>query len=103
MTFDSVHMTDKYLMKMARRRVVLRRIFKWICAAYITINAILVSIWLFLAGRGYFWPGWVMAGMGIAIVILGVIFKALLSIDTKNEVLAEYKRLKHSSVSENSN
>jgi protein-S-isoprenylcysteine O-methyltransferase Ste14 len=36
--------------------------------AYLVINAFLVFVWL-MSGGGYFWPGWVMAGWGILLVL----------------------------------
>jgi hypothetical protein len=36
--------------------------------AYVVINAFLVFVWL-MSGGGYFWPGWVMAGWGIFLVL----------------------------------
>ncbi|TFD80352.1 2TM domain-containing protein [Cryobacterium sp. Sr8] len=30
------------------------------------VNAFLVGVWA-VTGRGYFWPGWVLAGWGVAL------------------------------------
>jgi hypothetical protein len=38
---------------------------------YVVINAFLIAIWFFTAGRGYFWPGWVLLGWGIGVVFNG--------------------------------
>jgi hypothetical protein len=35
--------------------------------AFCVANALIIAIWL-LTGRGYFWPGWVLLGTGIALV-----------------------------------
>jgi hypothetical protein len=43
-----------------------KRDFKAHLAAYVIINAFLVVVW-YLNGRGYFWPGWVLAGWGIGL------------------------------------
>jgi 2TM domain len=36
--------------------------------AYIVINAFLIGIWAF-DGGGSFWPGWVLAGWGVMLVL----------------------------------
>ena len=36
--------------------------------AYVVINAFLVGIWA-VAGSGYFWPGWVLAGWGVLLLL----------------------------------
>jgi len=91
--FRPVH--DKRLMRLARRRVVLGIVFKSICATYLAVNAFLIAIWLFASGGGYFWPGWVMAGWGLGIVILGIIFKGVTSHDLglNDKVIDEYRKL----------
>ena len=38
--------------------------------AYAVINAFLVGIWA-VAGFGYFWPGWVLAGWGVLLLLDG--------------------------------
>jgi len=89
---------DKGLMRLARRRVVLGIVFRSICLGYLAVNAFLVAIWLFGSGGGYFWPGWVMAGWGLGIVILGIIFKGVTSHDSglNDKVIDEYRKLEKS-------
>jgi hypothetical protein len=36
--------------------------------AYVVVNAFLIGIWA-VTGRGYFWPGWVLGGWGIGMVM----------------------------------
>ena len=45
-----------------------RRHFRRHLAAYVIVNAFLVVIWYFASGHGYFWPSWVIAGWGIAVL-----------------------------------
>jgi hypothetical protein len=52
----------------ARRRVQERRGLQGSLVAYVVINAFLVGVWA-VAGGGYFWPGWVLAGWGVAMVL----------------------------------
>jgi hypothetical protein len=52
----------------ARKRLEARRKIVADFVSYIVINAFLVFVWL-MSGGGYFWPGWVMAGWGILLVL----------------------------------
>ena len=52
----------------ARKRVQSRRDFVSHVVAYVVVNAFLVGIWA-VTGAGYFWPGWVMGGWGIGLVL----------------------------------
>jgi Na+/melibiose symporter-like transporter len=52
----------------ARKRLQDRRKIVADVVSYLVINAFLVVVWL-LSGGGYFWPGWVMAGWGIILVL----------------------------------
>lgn len=36
--------------------------------AYVVINAFLVGVWA-VTDRGYFWPGWVLAGWGVLLLL----------------------------------
>ncbi len=52
----------------ARKRLQDRRKIVTDVVSYVVINAFLVFVWL-MSGGGYFWPGWVMAGWGIFLVL----------------------------------
>ena len=52
----------------ARRRIERKQKLRLDIAAYVVINAFLVGIWL-ASGRGAFWPGWVLAGWGVLLVL----------------------------------
>ncbi|MFC6238083.1 2TM domain-containing protein [Longivirga aurantiaca] len=52
----------------ARRRLEEKRKFSGHLATYVVVNAFLVGIW-YWNGAGSFWPGWVMAGWGIGLVL----------------------------------
>ena len=56
-----------------RRAEAVKRLEKkrgWTSAmvAYVVVNAFLIGIWA-STGRGYFWPGWVLGGWGIGMVL----------------------------------
>jgi hypothetical protein len=48
----------------ARKRIEKRRGLQAGMVAYVVVNAFLVAVWA-MTGRGYFWPGWVIAGWGV--------------------------------------
>jgi protein-S-isoprenylcysteine O-methyltransferase Ste14 len=45
-----------------------RRSFGQHVVCYVVVNAFLIGIW-FTTGAGYFWPGWVIGGWGIGLVM----------------------------------
>ena len=55
----------------ARTRALSKRRFRGDVMAYIVINALIIGIWAVL-GFGYFWPGWVLAGWGVLLVLDGL-------------------------------
>ena len=52
----------------ALRRLEKKRAWTRSFLTYCVVNAFLVGIWA-VSGRGYFWPGWVLGGWGIAQVL----------------------------------
>ena len=60
--------TSEY--EQARARLVRKRKFKGDLVAYLLINAFMVGIWA-VAGFGYFWPGWILAGWGVLLLLDG--------------------------------
>lgn len=52
----------------ARKRIMKRHKLRVDIAAYVVINIFLVAVWAF-SGKGYFWPGWVMAGWGVLLLL----------------------------------
>lgn len=61
-------MTSDY--EQARARLQRKRKFRGDLVAYFVINAFLVGIWA-VTGLGYFWPGWVLAGWGVLLLLDG--------------------------------
>ncbi len=51
-----------------RKRLIDRRRFTSDLVAYVVVNAFLIGVWAF-TGAGYFWPAWVLAGWGVALVL----------------------------------
>ena len=52
----------------ARKRVERKRKFRGDLVAYVAINTFLIGAWV-ATGRGYFWPGWILAGWGLFLVL----------------------------------
>jgi len=61
-------MTEEEIRKKAEKRVTQRTALLSHIGAYVVVNAFLVIIWA-LAGAGYPWFLWVMAGWGIGLAI----------------------------------
>jgi hypothetical protein len=59
-------MTSEY--ERARARALRKRKFRGDLVAYVVLNAFLIGIWA-VSGFGYFWPGWVMAGWGVFLLL----------------------------------
>jgi protein-S-isoprenylcysteine O-methyltransferase Ste14 len=54
----------------ARKIVARKRKFGGDVVAYVVINLFLIGIWV-VTGAGYFWPGWVLAGWGVLLLLDG--------------------------------
>jgi 2TM domain-containing protein len=52
----------------ARKRIEKKRKLRSDIAAYVVINAFLIGVWA-VTGAGYFWPGWVLAGWGVLLLL----------------------------------
>ena len=52
----------------ARSRVEKKRKFRSDLVAYVVVNLFLIGAWA-LTGGGYFWPGWVLAGWGVLMLL----------------------------------
>lgn len=65
------HMTEQTTdYERARARLLRKRKFRGDVVAYILVNAFLVGIWA-VNGLGSFWPGWVLAGWGVLLLLDG--------------------------------
>jgi hypothetical protein len=78
----------------ALRRLKAKRGFRGMVATAVGVSLLMVVIWL-LSGRGYFWPIWVMFGLGVAVVTTGWSAYGPTSRPiTEDEIQAEAEKLK---------
>ena len=63
-------MDDQERRDAAIKRIKDKRDFKTHAVSYVVVNLFLIGVWA-VSGSGYFWPGWVMAGWGIGLVLHG--------------------------------
>ena len=66
-TMEELHV-DTAERERARRRVERKRKLHGDFLAYIVINSFLIVVWA-ITGFGYFWPGWVLGGWGVLLVL----------------------------------
>jgi hypothetical protein len=87
---------DSSLRKYAEKQLKLKREFKQYLVIYAIVVAITVVIWFIATPGFYFWPGWVIFGMGIAAVVAGLEAYGKLSPKpiTPADIDAEVERLK---------
>ena len=60
--------SEDRMRKLARERVQKRRNLQGTFVAYVVVNAFFIGVW-YVTGHGYFWPGWVLGGWGIGLVL----------------------------------
>ena len=58
-------LTDR---EQARKRVEKKHKFRGDVVAYVIVNLFLIGTWA-VTGAGYFWPGWVLAGWGVLLLL----------------------------------
>jgi len=80
--------------EIALKRLKAKRAFRGMVFTAIGVSLLMVVIWL-LSGRGYFWPIWVMFGLGIAVITTGwSAYGPASSPITEEEIQAEAEKLK---------
>lgn len=67
-TYDTLPEDEESLRKLAREQVEKRRGLVAGSVAWVVVNAFLVVIWA-MTGRHFFWPGFVMAGWGMGMIL----------------------------------
>jgi len=87
--------TNEKLLKLAKRRVLLKKSIKWHVIIYLIINAFLCVVYYLTTPDGYFWPMWSMAGWGLGLIVHVVVVCSVLSStrNRQNAVEKEYQML----------
>ena len=71
--------TKEELLKVAKRRVFLKKIIRWHVILFLVINALLCAIFYLTTPGGYFWPMWSILGWGVGLIIHIAVTCSLLS------------------------
>ena len=69
--------TNNELLKLAKRRVLLKKTVKWHALLFLIINVFLCAIYFVTTPGGYFWPIWPIVGWGAGLVIHAVVIKSM--------------------------
>jgi hypothetical protein len=86
-------MNEEELRSIAHKRIKARNDFYSYLLIWLGVSVLVTGIWA-LSGMGYFWPGWVIGGMGV-----GALFQAIgvfgpRGVITEDAITAEVERLK---------
>jgi uncharacterized membrane protein len=87
---------DAAIRKYAEKALKKKNEFKQFMVIYAVVSLITVGVWFFVTPAGYFWPGWVMFGMGVAALFAGLDAYGKLANKpiTQADIDAEVERLK---------
>jgi hypothetical protein len=87
---------DEELRKYALKSLKKKEDFRQYMIVYLLVVAITVGVWYFVTPTGFFWPGWVIFGMGIGALFAGLDAWGKLGGKpiTASEIDAEVERLK---------
>ena len=91
--------TETELRRHAAKLLKKREDFKQYLWVYLVVTAITSGVWFFTTPDGYFWPIWVIFGMGIGALFAGLDALGKLSSKpiTEAAIDAEVERLKRNS------
>ena len=81
--------TDDKLLKLAKRRVFLKKTIKWHIIIYLIINIFLCVIYYLSTPNGYFWPVWSISGWGVGLITHVVVIGFILSSPKNKQDLVE--------------
>ena len=92
---QNTNMTKDDLLRLARRRVFLKKVIRWHVILFVIINALLCVIFYLTTPGGYFWPMWSILGWGVGLIVhIAVTVNALsLSKGKQDSVEKEYDSL----------
>ena len=93
---ETANEKNNELLRLAKRRVFLKKTVKWHAIIFLIVNVFLCVIYYLTTPGGYFWPLWSIAGWGVGLVIHAVVVGSVLSSTRSREdsVEKEYQMLK---------
>lgn len=86
-------MNDDELRDLAHKRIKSRNEFYTYLLVWLGVSIAVTVFWA-LSGMGYFWPGWVIGGMGIAAVFQAIGLFSTQRMITPSAIDAEVEKLK---------
>jgi hypothetical protein len=86
-------MNEEELRSIAHKRIKARNDFYSYLLIWLGVSVLVTGIWA-LSGMGYFWPGWVIGGMGIAALFQAIGVFGPRGVITDSAIDAEVERLK---------
>ncbi|MGX5679841.1 2TM domain-containing protein [Schumannella luteola] len=86
-------MNDEELRSLATKRLKARNDFYTYLLIWLAVSLVVTFVW-FMTGSGYFWPGWVIGGMGIAALFQFIDLIGKHRTITESAIDAEVQRIK---------
>ncbi len=86
-------MNDDELRSIASKRLKARSDFYTYLLVWLAVSVIVTLVWA-LSGMGYFWPGWVIGGMGVAAIFQAIDVFGKHRVITESAIDAEVEKLK---------
>ena len=71
--------TKDEVLKLAKRRVFLKKVVQWHIIIFLIVNAFLCAIYFLTTPNGYFWPFWSLLGWGVGLIIHIIVTGIVLS------------------------
>ena len=88
-------MDDDELRALATKRIKAKSDFFQFLLVWLAVSVLVTLIWAVTNFGGYFWPGWVIGGMGVAALFQAIgIFGPPRGVVSESAIDAEMKRLK---------
>ena len=81
--------TKDEVLKLAKRRVALKKAIQWHIIIFLIVNAFLCAIYYLTTPNGYFWPLWSILGWGIGLIMHIIVTGAMLSSTMSKQDLVE--------------